>query len=59
MHIAGGVGVTFQLYSPGGNIVLNYDNVSKSGIGGLQVPVNGGGKVVFVKTATGNITVSN
>jgi len=58
LHIPEGVGVSFFLVAYGGYVNLSYDKVSQSG-SGVQVNVNGGGKVVRVETGTGNITVSN
>jgi hypothetical protein len=59
VRVPAGVGVSFQLYTHGGNISLNYDKISQSSITALQTNVNGGGRNVIVKTATGNITVVN
>jgi len=59
LHIGGGVGVTFQLATGHGNISLNYDGVTMNSLSAIRVTANGGGRVVNVATATGNINVSN
>ncbi len=59
VHVPGGVGVSFFLATYGGNINLSYDKVAQSSSSAIQVNVNGGGKVINVRTGPGNITVSN
>jgi hypothetical protein len=59
LHIAKGAGITFLLATSHGNINLNYDGVTINSITAIRAIANGGGKVVTVATASGNISVTN